>query len=295
MVITVGGVAYQCESETSVDITATNTTYAFVSPDENPHAGEIAITYSQTEVTGLFIKKIIVNPEPAQKLVMSTISCTEQTSSTLRFAWDAVTGAVDYEVSSDGTTYTSTNNTPSYTLSALEPDTDYTIWVKAIGDGLDYTTSDPKQSATGRTDVSSGDTPVLGSEVVSTFKDKNLNIIESNDMSWTSSEPANSFESASPSRGVQFGAAIGSFTITGTGYTDGVQSIKMVVSTNGTANANKISVKVNGFTIGSEIALPKENNQTIEFTSPTVLTGGDIVITVNDSNKSVYFKSITIN
>lgn len=144
--------------------------------------------------------------------------------------------------------------------------------------------------------TSGGNTdPIKGSTVTSTFKDKNLAINESNGMSWTSSKTANSFESSNLARGVQFGAAIGEFTITGTGYTDGVQTISMVVSTNGTANTNTISVTVNGVAVGSEQKLAKSNDQTIEFTSSTVLAGGDIVISVNDSSKSVYFKSITIN
>lgn len=141
----------------------------------------------------------------------------------------------------------------------------------------------------------SGDGPVKGSTVTSTFKDKNLSINENNGMTWVASIDAKTFETADPSRGVQFGTAKGDFTITGTGYKDGVQTISMVVSTNGTANVNTISVKVNGVSLGSVVSLPKENNQTITFESSTVLAGGNIVISVKDSNKSVYFKSITIN
>lgn len=68
----------------------------------------------------------------------------------------------------------------------------------------------------------------------------------------------------------------------------------MIVSTNGTANANTIDVTVGGKILGSQIKLQKSNNFEIQFESTDVLTG-DVVIKVNDSIKSVYFKSITIN
>ncbi|MGN0189706.1 MAG: choice-of-anchor J domain-containing protein [Candidatus Cryptobacteroides sp.] len=129
---------------------------------------------------------------------------------------------------------------------------------------------------------------------ISTFIDKNLSTNEANGIAWTASIDANSFESASPSRGVQFGSAKGKFTITGKGVSGSIKKITMIVSTNGTANANTIDVTIGGTTIGSQVALGKSNNYEISFESGTALVG-DIVISVNDSNKSVYFKSITIN
>lgn len=130
-------------------------------------------------------------------------------------------------------------------------------------------------------------------EYVSTFTDKELNTKEKT-MTWTSSPAANSFESANLKRGVQFGAAKGEFTITGTGHTSNVKKISVIISTNGTSKKNTISATVGGVAIGEQISLTKDNNYEIVFESKTELSG-DIVFNVNDTNRSVYIKSITVN
>ena len=128
-------------------------------------------------------------------------------------------------------------------------------------------------------------------EYVSTFTDKDLSTKEKT-MTWKSSINANSFESANLSRGVQFGTAKGKFTITGTGHKSNVKKISVIISTNNAGNT--ISATVGGVTIGKEISLTKNNNYEIVFESTTELSG-DIVFNVNDKNKSVYIKSITVN
>ena len=127
-------------------------------------------------------------------------------------------------------------------------------------------------------------------EYVSTFTDKNLNTKEKT-MTWTSSLEANSFDS-DLSRGVQFGAAKGEFTITGTGHESNVKKISVIISTNYAGNT--ISATVGGVAIGKQISLKKDNNYEIVFESTTELSG-DIVFSVNDKGKSVYIKSITVN
>lgn len=128
-------------------------------------------------------------------------------------------------------------------------------------------------------------------EYVSTFTDQNLSTKEKK-MTWTSSLKANSFESANLSRGVQFGAAKGKFTITGTGHASKVKKISVIISTNNTGNT--ISATVGGVAIGELISLKKDNNYEIVFESTTELSG-DIVFNVNNTAKSVYIKSITVN
>lgn len=128
-------------------------------------------------------------------------------------------------------------------------------------------------------------------EYVSTFTEKNLNTKEKT-MTWKSSIDALAFESAAPSRGVQFGTAKGEFTITGTGHKSNVKKISVIISTNNAGNT--ISATVGGKTIGKMISLTKKNNYEIVFESTTELSG-DIVFNVNDKNKSVYIKSITVN
>lgn len=127
-------------------------------------------------------------------------------------------------------------------------------------------------------------------EYVSTFTDKNLNTKEKT-MTWTSSLEANSFDS-DLSRGVQFGAAKGEFTITGTGHESNVKKISVIISTNYAGNT--ISATVGGVAIGKQISLKKDNNYEIVFESTTELSE-DIVFSVNDKGKSVYIKSITVN
>ena len=128
-------------------------------------------------------------------------------------------------------------------------------------------------------------------EYVSTFTDQDLSTKEKT-MTWTSSLKAKSFESADLSRGVQFGAAKGKFTITGTGHASKVKKISVIISTNNTGNT--ISATVGGVAIGKPISLKKDNNYEIVFESTTELSG-DIVFNVNNTAKSVYIKSITVN
>lgn len=97
---------------------------------------------------------------------------------------------------------------------------------------------------------------------------------------------------SSNNRGVQFGAGKGEFTITVSGYEAGIESIKLVMSSN--ASGNTISATVGGKAIGSQVTLSNENNYVVEF-SDELMAGGDIVFSINDKSKSVYLKSITIN
>ena len=80
----------------------------------------------------------------ATKLEMSDdITCTAQTENTLTFTWSAVANATGYEVNINNKTETVTE--PTYTATSLEAETEYTISVKAIGDGTFYTTSEAKE------------------------------------------------------------------------------------------------------------------------------------------------------
>ena len=125
------------------------------------------------------------------------------------------------------------------------------------------------------------------------FKNKDLEYDEGID--WTASKDANSFESSGDTpRGVQFGAAIGTFTLSTDKVSGKISKVSMVVSTNGTGNT--ISVSVGGTTFkcsdAESITLTSgDKNVTKEFVG---IGSGTVVISVNDENKSVYFKSITV-
>ncbi|MCM1514761.1 MAG: hypothetical protein NC090_07210, partial [Anaeroplasma bactoclasticum] len=125
-----------------------------------------------------------------------------------------------------------------------------------------------------------------------TFTDKNLATSEGN-FKWTSSIPANGIETSGSARGLQFGANKGSLTLSAVNTTYAIKKITLVVSTNGTANANSIALTI-GTTNMEAIKLKKENNYEISF-ELTETTIGNLIFTINDVNKSVYIKSITID
>lgn len=85
------------------------------------------------------------------KLAAPTVSCTAQTETSLTFSWEAVSNASGYQVSTDGgSTYGDTQTATIYTWEGLTASTTKTLYVKAIGDGTNYTDSDAA-TATGTT------------------------------------------------------------------------------------------------------------------------------------------------
>ena len=91
--------------------------------------------------------------DPVQ-LTMSEITCSEQTENSLTFIWPAVTNASKYEVTFNNGTPEEVD-TESYTATGLTASTEYTISVKAVGDGTNYETSEAK-TQTGKTKAAQG-------------------------------------------------------------------------------------------------------------------------------------------
>ena len=87
-------------------------------------------------------------PEPVQ-LTMSDITCSVQTANSLTFEWSAVANASNYEVTFNNGTPETVDAT-KYEATGLQAGTSYTISVKAVGDGVNYTTS-PAGTAEGTT------------------------------------------------------------------------------------------------------------------------------------------------
>ena len=90
-------------------------------------------------------KTVSINQAAAPvKLDMSAITATSAQNQIV-FSWTAVEHATGYQVSTDGgSSYGSTQAATSYTWSGLDPFTEHTIKVKAIGDGgVYYIDSDP--------------------------------------------------------------------------------------------------------------------------------------------------------
>lgn len=142
-----------------------------------------------------------------------------------------------------------------------------------------------------------------GETVTSTFTNKEW-AVGSSEPAWTKSGAnATSFESASPSRGVQTtltniknsGLSLTNSTIKNLGT---IKSIKLVVSANGTGGSIS-SVKVGETTFkngsSSSYTITSSNGQEVTFSNANG-ESGDIVITFGSTatSKSLYVKSITV-
>lgn len=90
-------------------------------------------------------------PVEPVKLSTPVVKCSDSdiTENSLKFTWDAIANASKYEVTFNNGTPTETTNT-YYEATGLNANTNYSISVKAVGDGVNYTTSDAG-TATGTT------------------------------------------------------------------------------------------------------------------------------------------------
>lgn len=141
-------------------------------------------------------------------------------------------------------------------------------------------------------------TPVInakGDEWDYTFASGDLVVSPGKDLDGitvVSSIAQNGFEDSGSERGVQYSSG-NTPTIT-IPYSGGVESVKLVLSTNGTASA---TVKVGGTTIGtSGTTISSTANQTYTFatTNAGQYLRGDVVLTFTNS-KSLYIKRVIIN
>ncbi|MDE6857173.1 MAG: hypothetical protein K2J33_00315, partial [Alistipes sp.] len=216
------------------------------------------------------------------------------TSSSVTLTWAEVPGAGGYEYTV-GTVTDMTFDT-SVTVGDLAEGT-YDWSVTAISeDTANYTDSEP---ATGSVTVSNGGSTgddQRGAAWTYTFTSNTpkLGIAAQifNGLSWVSSIAANQYESSGDNRGWQFGSAQGTVTVKTSDYKQSINYVELVVSTNGAGNS--VSVTVGGKELGSTVSLSNgDKNKTITFESTELLTG-EIVITIKDTAKSVYLKTISI-
>lgn len=126
--------------------------------------------------------------------------------------------------------------------------------------------------------------------VTTTFTDKDL-AVGVGEPEWKSSIPATAFETSSPKRGVQFGAAKGSFTLTTKVSFSKVKKVSVLLSTNGAGNT--VSLKVGNTLVENNKTIEKKNNITVEW-SVVSPQDGIIEFSFNDNAKSIYIKSISI-
>ena len=86
---------------------------------------------------GLLADDLVLQPGSApEPLDMSKITVSSRTQNTINFTWDAVDGATGYMISTDGSTYGDAQVATTYSMTSLSSFTDYTIYVKAAGDGI---------------------------------------------------------------------------------------------------------------------------------------------------------------
>ena len=167
------------------------------------------------------VKNVTVNK--FQLLPPTNLKCTNKTDNSLTFSWEAVDNASDYQVSLDGgSSYSSTQNKTSYTWTGLAEKTSYTLYVKAIGDGTNYTDSDPA-SASGTTTAGSGGGETLPFSFNSGKNDITSNMTQSGLGGDYGSAPKLKFDTANDYLTVKIASAASSISIllkqNGTGTT----------------------------------------------------------------------------
>ena len=126
------------------DITADSGTYT--APSWNGASQSVKFTISGTKGHRRIQKMKVTydtNGEAieSEQLSAPQVTCTAETSSSLAFSWNAVEHARGYEVSFNGEAPEVINVT-TYAKNDLDPETEYQISVKAIGDGTFYTDSE---------------------------------------------------------------------------------------------------------------------------------------------------------
>ena len=94
-------------------------------------------------------------PKEPTVLTMSDVTCSAKTENSLTFSWSAVEGATAYQVFFNNTDKGTTTDT-TYSASDLDAGTSYTIAVKAVGDGENYTTSPTAKTCTASTEEITG-------------------------------------------------------------------------------------------------------------------------------------------
>lgn len=168
---TIKGISFEAGSNFNLTVSDGTLT------DTNWEGSASSVTFTNTDVNRTDINTITVSyiggvaPVEPIKLVMSDITCDdpEDNENSLTFSWTAVDNADGYQVSTDGgNTYGEIQSELTYNWTGLAAGRQYTIYVKAVGDGTNYLTSEAK-SQTGKTKESTTPiVPTVGDELFST-------------------------------------------------------------------------------------------------------------------------------
>ena len=294
--VSVGGAHLLCGTSETVSISATATDYTFAAPANALKAGDIVIAYSQTSSKAIYIKSITINPGLPAQLEMSDITCSGQTYNSLTFSWDPVTGAEGYQISLDGgANYGETQTETSYTWTGREPSTEYTLYVKAVGNGISFTTSAAK-TASGTTVEK-----VTGTTVTYTVASKTS-------VTTTGTAPEGSSAKYEQTHSTTSQMTSGnSITLTLTGFTGKkIVGASVSVRSNASGGAGSLSLTAGSSTIAS-IANSAFNTanwngawsnsyvtKDLTVTETTVDESESIVLTIAATANSLYFESLTL-
>lgn len=126
--------------------------------------------------------------------------------------------------------------------------------------------------------------------VTTTFTDNDL-AVGAGEPEWESSIAAATFETSGSKRGVQFGAAKGTFTLKTKVSFSKVKNVSVLLSSNG--NGNTVSLKVGVASVGKKVSIAKRNNYSVEWTAESP-QDGIVELSFNDAVRSIYIKSISI-
>ena len=248
---------------------------------------------------------VVVTVNADKLTAPANLKCTEKTESSLTFTWDAVDKASDYQVSTDGgTTYSSTQNATTYTWTGLTANTSYTLYVKAIGDGTNYTdskaTSAEDTTTAGSSSGEGSGEKVPYSIVFKTGSNTNSTISEKTTVSTVVSDDSKNYITSFTSKCSKAyyastnGVKLGSGSATGTlefNLADVVKNnvVSIKVETAKYSSDTGTITMYNGSTqLKSGIA--PADGYTHEFTSPTKVESLKFVT----SDKRAYISKITI-
>lgn len=214
--------------------------------------------------------------------------------------WDAVENATNYDVTVvNGETTNVKTNSAELTLAY---ETTYTISVVAKGGvGFNDSQATTVEVTTGEQPATGGGDTELGAPwsyewTANTNKITKNGTTTINGLDWSLTTTASNYAwDSSNNRGWQVGTAAGDVILKTSSYVGAVNKIELILSTNGSGNTASVSVGGTAFGAAQTISSGTANaNKTYTFTSETPCSG-EIVITLNDKAKSVYFKGISIN
>lgn len=254
------------------------------------------------------------DPEtPAEPIKLSTpvVKCSDSdiTENSLKFTWNEVANASNYEVTFNNGTTTTTTNT-FYEATGLIANTIYSISVKAIGDSVNYTTSEAG-TATGTTKEAQqsggGDQPV---EVVTyqhiITKKPSTGSVTLSDVIWTlDATNLNNYNSQNYA-GVQFGTNSKTGTIKLTSENpftyDGKSNVKEIrLWLNNGSGTITPKVTINGVECTMTGTIVKNSSAGSDYTkaslvkfTPTQPISGVVVIDLS-CNKAGYFCAMEID